>query len=83
MSIRKKSSLFSKCYHIYISIRHLAELIGKIIGYTGEFVFNSDRPDGTPRKLMDISILKDRDWTASISLEEGLRSVCEAYAMQM
>jgi len=66
-----------------ISIRHLAELIGKIIGYTGEFVFNSDRPDGTPRKLMDISILKDRDWTASISLEEGLRSVCEAYAMQM
>ena len=66
-----------------ISIRHLAELIGKIIGYTGEFVFNSDRPDGTPRKLMDISILKDRDWTASISLEEGLRSVCEAYAMQI
>lgn len=63
-----------------ISIRHLAELIAKIAGYTGEFVFNTDRPDGTPRKLMDTSILKERDWTPSISLEAGLRSVYEEYA---
>ncbi|HPB53121.1 MAG TPA: GDP-L-fucose synthase [Saprospiraceae bacterium] len=60
-----------------ISIRELAELIGKIVGFTGQFVFNTDRPDGTPRKLIDVSILQKRQWSPAISLEEGLRSVYE------
>jgi len=58
-----------------ISIRELAELIKTIVGYQGAFIFNTDKPDGTPRKLMDVNILKNRQWSPSISLEEGLKAV--------
>ncbi len=60
-----------------ISIRELAELIAKIVGYQGEFVFNTEKPDGTPRKLLDVSILTGKQWHPAIGLEEGLRSVYE------
>lgn len=60
-----------------ISIRELAELIAKVVGYRGEFVFNTEKPDGTPRKLLDVSILIRKQWSPAISLEEGLRSVYE------
>ncbi|MCO6462381.1 MAG: GDP-L-fucose synthase [Saprospiraceae bacterium] len=60
-----------------ISIRELAELIAKIVGYQGEFVFNTEKPDGTPRKLLDVSILTCKQWSPAISLEEGLRCVYE------
>ena len=56
-----------------ITIKKLAELIGKTIGYSGEIVFDKSKPDGTPRKLMDSSRLNDLGWQANISLEEGLR----------
>lgn len=58
-----------------ISIKELAELIAGIVGYTGTFIFNVEKPDGTPRKLMDVSILKERQWSPSISMFDGLRSV--------
>ena len=58
-----------------ISIRDLAELIKKVVGYEGQFKFNADKPDGTPRKLMDVSILREREWTPSVSLEQGLTGV--------
>lgn len=58
-----------------ISIRELAELIKEIIGYQGTFQFNIERPDGTPRKLLDISILAERQWSPHISLPDGLRMV--------
>lgn len=58
-----------------LEIKELALLIQKIVGYEGEIVHDLTKPDGTPRKLMDVSKLNNLGWKASISLEEGLRSV--------
>lgn len=58
-----------------ISIKDLALLIKKIVGYAGELTFNTDKPDGTPRKLMDVSKLAKAGWTYSIELEDGIKSV--------
>jgi len=55
-----------------ITIKELAELVGKTIGYQGEIVFDPSKPDGTPRKLMDSSRLKALGWQATVTLEEGL-----------
>lgn len=56
-----------------ITIRRLAELIGATVGYRGELLFDAGRPDGPPRKLLDVSILNNLGWKAAIPLEEGLR----------
>ena len=56
-----------------IEIGELARLISRIAGYTGKIVHDLEKPDGTPRKLMDVSKLHSLGWKASISLEEGLR----------
>lgn len=55
------------------TIKQLAELMAKITGFKGEFVFDSTKPDGTPRKLLDITRLDALGWQANISLEQGLR----------
>ena len=55
-----------------ITIKELAELVGKTIGYQGEIVFDISKPDGTPRKLMDSSRLNALGWQATVNLEEGL-----------
>ena len=60
-----------------VSIRELAETIARVTGFGGELVFDPSRPDGTPRKLLDVSRLKALGWAASIGLEEGLK---DAYA---
>lgn len=60
-----------------ISIKELAELIKKITGYQGEIVYDRTRPDGTPRKLTDISLIKAFGWEPQISLEEGIKDVYE------
>jgi GDP-L-fucose synthase len=57
-----------------ISIQELAELIKKITGYNGKIVFDSSKPDGTPRKLLDISKVKKLGWSPKISLEQGIES---------
>lgn len=59
-------------YGLDITIKELAELVGKTIGYQGEIVFDSSKPDGTPRKLMDSSRLNALGWRANVALEEGL-----------
>lgn len=56
-----------------ISIKELAELIKEISGYEGKLVFDTSKPDGTPRKLMDVSRLKAQGWSPKISLREGLK----------
>lgn len=56
-----------------ISIAGLARLVQKIVGYTGELVFDTTKPDGTPRKLADSSRLHALDWKHSIELEDGVR----------
>ena len=54
------------------TIRELAETMQKVVGFEGELLFDTTKPDGTPRKLMDVSRLKALGWQASISLEAGL-----------
>jgi GDP-L-fucose synthase len=56
------------------SIRGLAETMALVTGFTGQLVFDGSKPDGTPRKLMDVSRLKALGWQASINLETGLRN---------
>ncbi len=56
------------------TIRELAETMARVVGFKGELVFDSSKPDGTPRKLMDVSRLKSLGWEANISLEEGLKT---------
>ncbi|GAA4452934.1 GDP-L-fucose synthase [Rurimicrobium arvi] len=58
-----------------ISIKDLAMMIKKIVGYEGEVIWDSEKPDGTPRKLMDVSKLNGLGWKASIDLESGIRAV--------
>ncbi len=55
-----------------ISIGELAELVRGVVGYQGEIVYDTSKPDGTPRKLLDVSKLHDLGWQASIPLREGL-----------
>lgn len=56
-----------------ISIRDLINLVKKVIGYTGEIRFDTSKPDGTPRKLMDASKLRAMGWKPTIGLEEGIK----------
>ncbi len=64
-----------------ISIKDLAYLIKKITGYNGEIIFDTNKPDGTPRKLMDTSKLNALGWTPKINLEEGIASVYKDYVL--
>jgi GDP-L-fucose synthase len=58
-----------------ISIRDLALLVQEIVGYEGRLVFDASKPDGTPRKLMDVSRLHSFGWKASIPLKDGIQQV--------
>ena len=60
-----------------VTIRELAELVGEAVGFRGEIVFDPSKPDGTPRKLLDVGRLREAGWTARTGLKEGLAS---AYA---
>ena len=62
-----------------VSIRELAELIRDVVGYEGEIVFDTTKPDGTPRKLLDVSRLHALGWRARISLREGLEQTYAWY----
>lgn len=63
-----------------IPIGDLARLIREIVGYTGELVFDTSKPNGTPRKLMDVAKLHSRGWHHRIGLEDGIRQVYAEYA---
>lgn len=65
-----------------VSIKELAELIQKIVGYTGQLELDATKPDGTPRKLLDVSRLKQLGWTAPTKLEAGIRQTVEWYQKQ-
>lgn len=66
-----------------ISIRELAELIGKVIGYSGSFVFNSAKPDGTFQKVTDITKISSLGWKHSVELEEGIRKMYTWYLQNL
>ncbi|MBI1224000.1 MAG: NAD-dependent epimerase/dehydratase family protein [Bacteroidetes bacterium] len=58
-----------------ISIKDLAILVKEIVGFKGDIIQDLSKPDGTPRKLMDVTKLSEAGWKAKIGLEEGIRSV--------
>lgn len=60
-----------------ISIKELALLIKNLLGFTGDLVFDTSKPDGTPRKLLDVSKLHSLGWKHSIELPQGVANVCE------
>ena len=62
-----------------ISIKDLAILVKKIVGFEGELVFNTSKPDGTPRKLMNVEKLHALGWRHSIELEDGIRSAYQDF----
>lgn len=61
------------------TIRELAETIAGVVGFKGKITFDTSKPDGTPRKLLDVTRLRQLGWQASISLEDGLRHAYEWY----
>lgn len=66
-----------------ISIMSLARLVAQTVGYTGQIVTDPSRPDGTPRKLSDISRIRATGWGPRISLSEGLKSAYDAFLTEM
>ncbi|MFN3875327.1 MAG: GDP-L-fucose synthase family protein [Flavobacteriales bacterium] len=63
-----------------LTIKELAEMIKDIVGYTGELRWNTDKPDGTPRKLMDVSRLRNLGWKHRIGLRDGIAAVYAEFA---
>ncbi|MFZ4724011.1 MAG: GDP-L-fucose synthase family protein [Paludibacter sp.] len=63
-----------------VTIKELSEMVRKTVGYNGEIIWDSEKPDGTPRKLLDVSKLKGLGWKPSITLEEGIKRVVANYS---
>ncbi len=66
-----------------IMIKELAEVISSAIDYRGEIIWDTSKPDGTPRKLLDISKLKKIGWVAKTSLEEGIKLTLKSYIQEL
>ena len=64
-----------------ISIKDLSILVSNIVGYKGDIFWNTDKPDGTPRKLLDVSKISNLGWRYKIELEDGIRSVYNEYKL--
>ena len=60
-----------------VTIREVAETVADVVGYEGEIVWDTSKPDGTPRKLLDVSRLENLGWKASVRLEDGIRRTYE------
>jgi GDP-L-fucose synthase len=56
-----------------LTIKELTELVAKVVGYEGKILWDTTRPNGTPRKLLDVSKSRKLGWTYSTELEDGLR----------
>ena len=65
---------------IDVTIRELAEMVARIVGFTGNLVFDESKPDGTPQKLMDVARLNRLGWRAKIGLEDGIARACADFA---
>jgi GDP-L-fucose synthase len=62
-----------------VTIKELAETIQETVGYKGKINWNTDKPDGTPRKLMDVSKLNGLGWKHTIDLKKGIQMVYEDF----
>jgi GDP-L-fucose synthase len=65
-----------------LTIRELAEAIRRVVGFEGALVFDAGKPDGTPRKLLDVARLRDLGWKAAIDLDQGLAHAYASYLQQ-
>lgn len=65
-----------------ITIRELAELIAEVVGFKGELAFDANKPDGTPRKLLDCSRLNSLGWQPTIPIAQGIQQVCQSFQRQ-
>ena len=65
-----------------VTIKELAGLVGKVVGFDGELVFDTTKPDGTPRKLMDVSRLNGMGWRAATTLRSGLADAYRDFTRQ-
>jgi len=66
-----------------VTIKELTETVAKVTGFQGKIVWDSSKPDGTPRKLMDVSRLTNLGWKARISLDEGVRLTYASYLQEL
>jgi GDP-L-fucose synthase len=66
-----------------VSIKELAELIVGEVGFEGQLVFDSTKPDGTPRKLMDTKKINDLGWKNSLSLEQGIKQTIHEFNLSI
>jgi GDP-L-fucose synthase len=62
-----------------VTIKELASIVAAAVGYTGKIEWDTSKPDGTPRKLLDVSKLAEAGWSSSIGLDEGIRSTVDWY----
>jgi len=79
LEIDSSNSLFNIGSSEEIPILDLARVIARIVGFEGKIAFDLEKPNGTPRKLLDSSLIKETGWTAKISLEAGIKSVYAWY----
>ena len=66
-----------------VTIKQLAEMIGEVVGYQGVISFDSSKPDGTPKKLMNSNRLKSMGWKATVQLRDGLRMAYKSFLTQV
>lgn len=66
-----------------VTIRELAEIVAKVLGFRGQLTFDTSKPDGTPRKLMNVSRLHNLGWHHATGLEQGIRQTWEAVCHQL
>ena len=62
-----------------LTIKELTELVAKVVGYTGKIEWDPTKPNGTPRKLLDVSKAKKLGWTCKTELEDGIRLAYEDF----
>ena len=66
-----------------ISIKELAKLVSSLVDFEGEILWDESKPDGTPRKLLDISKLNHLGWKAKTSLKKGIELTLESYVKEI
>ena len=80
VNLESSSRLFNVGFGSDLRIHELAELIQSIVGFEGEVIWDLSKPDGSPRKLLDVSLLRSLGWEASTALSTGVKSVYKTYS---